>query len=242
MGILHNDDAIRESFRKVKDHIRFLEKELRADREFIITLNKALESINNRVLYLEEKIRNKEKNTEKEFLDKVKISKIIELEDNQPILNEEALIRNSGMVSPQERKGYLATRQRRVDTTPAHFRHSGTLQNIDLEELKADLSKIFLSLTNREFKVFSAIYTLEEQNKGPATYQELAQYLDLSSSSIRDYISELIRKGTPITKEKTRNGIAYISVSKEFRSLNLMSKLLALRSLSNDQKSLFDSF
>jgi len=36
--------------------------------------------------------------------------------------------------------------------------------------------------------------------------------------------------------------MAYISVSKEFRSLNLMSKLLGLRSLSNDQRSLFDPF
>ena len=191
---------------------------------------------------LENKLKDKEVLTEKMFIEKVSSPKSCELEDNQPIITDEEAIRNSGMVSPQERKGYLATRQRRVDTTPAHFRHSSTFPNIDLEELKSDLNKVFLSLTNREFKVFSAIYALEEQNKGPATYQELAQYLDLSSSSIRDYISELIRKETPITKEKTRNGIVYLSISKEFKSLNLMSKLLALRSLSNDQKSLFDLF
>lgn len=241
MGILHNDDAIRESFRKFKEHMLLLEKEIRFNREFIITLNSTLESINKRLSILEDKLKTKEENTEKEFLEQTKKPKLVEFIEEQPIITEEGDILNSGMVTPQERKGYLATRQRHVDTTPARFRHSG-IQNIDLEELKADLNKVFLSLTNREFKVFSAIYTLEEQNKGPATYHDLAQFLDLSSSSIRDYISELIRKRTPILKEKTRNGIVYVSISKEFRSLNLMSKLLALRSLSNDQKSLFDSF
>lgn len=87
-----------------------------------------------------------------------------------------------------------------------------------------------------------AIYSLEEQHASPTTYAELAQFLDLSSSSIRDYVSELIRKGTPIKKEKSRNGIAYLSVLKEFRDLNLISKLLAFRNLSRDQKSLFDLF
>ena len=241
MSILHDDDAIKESFRRVKEHMALLEKELRADREFIIVLNSTIEQLNSRVRILEDKLDNKEQIIEKEFIDKVNKPKIEDLENNNLIIEEKEAISNSGMVSPSERKGYLATRQRHLDTLSTPFRHPGT-HNIDFEELKAGLNKAFLSLTNREFKVFSAIYTLEEQNKGPVTYQELAQFLDLSSSSIRDYISELIRKGTPIMKEKNRNGMAYISVSKEFRSLNLMSKLLGLRSLSNDQRSLFDPF
>ena len=242
MSILHDDDAIKESFRRVKEHMALLEKELRADREFIIVLNSTIEQLSSRVRVLEDKLDNKEQIIEKEFIDKVNKPKIEDLEINNLIIEEKEVISNFGMVSPSEREGYLATRQRHFDTPSTPIRHSGTLQNIDFEELKSSLNKAFLSLTNREFKVFSAIYSIEEQNKAPATYAELAQYLDLSSSSIRDYISELIRKGVPITKEKNRNGMAYVSVSKEFRSLNLMSKLLALRSLSNDQKSLFDSF
>jgi DNA-directed RNA polymerase sigma subunit (sigma70/sigma32) len=242
MSLLHDDDAIKEAFRKVKEHMAILEKELRADREFIIALNSTLEQLNKRIKALEEAIRAKNNNLEQSFLEQVKPKKMEDLDFCEQILEEKPLISNSGMVSPQERKGFLATRQRHFDTLATPFRHPSTIQNIDLEELKANLNKVFLSLTNREFKVFIAIYTLEEQNKSPITYNELAQHLDLSSSSIRDYISELIRKGAPILKEKNRNCQAYVSVSKEFRSLNLMSKLLALRSLSNDQKSLFDSF
>ncbi|MBS3162887.1 HTH domain-containing protein [Candidatus Woesearchaeota archaeon] len=242
MSILHNDEAIKESFRRVKDHIALLEKELRADREFIITLNSKIELLNKRVSDLEDKLEKKEDLIEKEFLDKVNKPLLEELDQNGSISEEKTLVRNSDRVSPKETKGFLATPQRHLDTPSTPLRHSGTLHNIDFEELKADLNKTFFSLTNREFKVFSAIYSLEEQNKAPATYQELAQFLDLSSSSIRDYISELIRKGTPIVKEKNRNGMVYVSISKEFRSLNLMSKLLSLRSLSNDQKSLFDPF
>ena len=87
-----------------------------------------------------------------------------------------------------------------------------------------------------------AIYSLQEQHNSPTTYAELAQNLDLSASSIRDYISELVRKGAPIKKEKSRNGVAYLSVLPEFKSLNLISKLIAFRNMSIEQKSLFDTF
>ena len=86
-----------------------------------------------------------------------------------------------------------------------------------------------------------AIYSLEEQHSSAVTYSELAKSLDISSSSIRDYISELARKGVPIKKEKTRNGLVYVSVLPEFRSLNLISRLIAFRNMSSEQKSLFDA-
>jgi DNA-binding MarR family transcriptional regulator len=87
-----------------------------------------------------------------------------------------------------------------------------------------------------------AIYSLEEQHNSSITYLELAKHLDISASSIRDYVSELSRKGTPINKEKSRNGIVYISVLPEFRALNLISKLIAFRNTFSDQKSIFDKF
>jgi len=110
MSILHDDDAIKESFRRVKEHMALLEKELRADREFIIVLNSTIEQLSSRVRVLEDKLDNKEQIIEKEFIDKVNKPKIEDLENNNLIIEEKEVISNSGMVSPSERKGYLAPR------------------------------------------------------------------------------------------------------------------------------------
>lgn len=247
MSLLTNDEAIKDSFKRVKEHMQALEKELRADREFIIVQNQRLEYLEKSFKDLNNKpIKEMKKEEKITFEDSsVNISSTkSDLEDNLP--SEEPII-YSKVESPVERKGYLATPLRHHANTSTPFRHSGTdsgtsFDRLDIEEIKSKLNKVFFSLTNREFKVFMAVYSLEEESKSPVTYQELAKSLDLSSSSIRDYISELIRKGAPIKKEKTRNGLVYVSVLKEFKDLNLISKLIAFRNMSSEQKSIFDSF
>ena len=247
MGILSDDNAVKESFRRVKEHMLALEREIRANREFIIAQNNRIEALERQILSSLKEIKEEGKASKEE------ISSNHEKEQKEQIFPEsegnilpEESINHYQIESPQERKGYLATPRRRVDTLATGFRHPGTdsgtpLANLDIEEIKAELNKVFNSLTNREFKVFMAIYSLEEQHSSAVTYSELAQSLDLSSSSIRDYISELARKGAPIKKEKTRNGVAYVSVLPEFRSLNLISRLIAFRNMSSEQKSLFDA-
>ncbi len=247
MSLLTNDEAIKDSFKRVKEHMQALEKELRADREFIIVQNQRLE-------YLEKSLKDLKDKSQEEIKKEEKIGKetnsnqiLTKNEDFKEDLTLEEPVFNSKVESPVERKGYLATPLRHHANTSTPFRHSGTdsgtsFDRLDIEEIKSKLNKVFYSLTNREFKVFMAVYSLEEESKSPITYQELAKSLDLSSSSIRDYISELIRKGAPIKKEKTRNGLVYVSVLKEFKDLNLISKLIAFRNMSSEQKSIFDSF
>jgi len=246
MGLLSVDKAVKESFQRVKDHMLVLEGEVRANREFIIAQNTHIEALQKQILAVLSEIRAENSKKEPEKCPKGPEEQLMDSSeqfvDESPKLN----ISNLKVESPQERKGFLATPRRHVDTLATALRHPGTdsgtsFDRLDIEEIKADLNKVFLSLTNREFKVFMAIYSLEEQHSSPTTYSELAQNLDVSASSIRDYISELIRKGAPIKKEKSRNGVAYVSVLPEFKSLNLISKLIAFRSISSEQKSLFDS-
>ena len=247
MSLLTNDEAIKDSFRRVKEHMQTLEKELRADREFIISQDSKLKELEDTIKDLKEKLEDNSKREEKIRNSNISnqiLTKDNDLEENS---SSEEPIFNSRVESPVERKGYLATPLRHRSDTPALFRQPGTdsgtsFDRLDIEEIKSKLNKVFYTLTNREFKVFMAVYSLEEESKSPITYQELAKSLDLSSSSIRDYISELIRKGAPIKKEKTRNGVAYVSVLKEFKDLNLISKLIAFRNMSSEQKSIFDSF
>ncbi|MBI5797998.1 HTH domain-containing protein [Candidatus Woesearchaeota archaeon] len=251
MSLLKAADTIKESFRRVKEHMLALEREIRANREFIILQNKRIEALEAKIK--PEKAKDNPKDTGKTEEKVISIPNIEnsgnnpekgDLEENLPIEEE---INHYKIEVPQERMGSLATPRRHVDTLATALRHPGTesgkhFDSQDIDEIKRSLNKVFNSLTNREFKVFMVIYSLEEQHASPTTYAELAQFLDLSSSSIRDYVSELLRKGVPIKKEKSRNGVAYVSVLKEFRDLNLISKLLAFRNLSRDQKSLFDLF
>ncbi len=248
MGILKDDNTVKESFRRVKEHILALEREVRANREFIIAQNSRIEALEKEILSQLKGIKEEKARIE------IEVEPIREIEEDLVGNDEEKVISASKMnvnhskgESPYERKGFLATPRRHHDSLSTGIRHSGTdsgshFQTQDIEEIKQNLNKVFLTLTNREFKVFMAVYSLEEQHNSPTTYAELAQNLDLSASSIRDYISELVRKGAPLKKEKSRNGIAYVSVLPEFKSLNLISKLIAFRNMSNEQKSLFDSF
>src|SRR3989338_3724814 len=226
MSLLNDDTAVKEAFKRVKEHMASLEKEVRANREFIIAQNKQVLALEGKIKELGEQ--KKEKG---------------DLEEN---FSQEEDINYSKVQSSKEIKGSLATPRRHLDSLSTAFRHPGIdpdshFDTHDIEEIKQSLNKVFLSLTNREFKVFMAVYSLQEQHNSPTTYAELAQNIGVSASSIRDYISELVRKGAPLKKEKSRNGLTYVSVLPEFKSLNLISKLIAFRNMSSEQKSLFDT-
>lgn len=109
-----------------------------------------------------------------------------------------------------------------VSLTHSLNNHSLTQQN-----LKKDLLETFQRLTKQEFMVFLTIYQLEEEN-GPISYQALAQKLELSEACIRSYVSRLIRLNLPLEKIKRNNKVVYLSLSKNFRDLNLKDKLTQL--------------
>ena len=100
--------------------------------------------------------------------------------------------------------------------------------NSAVEELKNDLLRKFKLLSQQEFRVFSAIYSLEESGE-IIDYSIIATKLNLTESSIRDYIMRLEKKGIPIIKEKLQNRKVALSIRKELRDLFTLDKLLKIR-------------
>jgi len=97
-----------------------------------------------------------------------------------------------------------------------------------IDTLKNDLQKKFKSLTKQEFYVFSVLFTLDK-NQPQTTYQDLAVSTNLTSSSIRDYIQRIIKKGIPITKEKLNNKLTILKIPSELRNLATLDSLIRLR-------------
>ena len=115
-----------------------------------------------------------------------------------------------------------------------------TTTTASFSELKDSLDTTFKTLTNREFSVFMALYDLDKEKNGEVTYSELSQRLNISESTVRDFINQLIRKNIPIKKDRYFNGKVSLSIREEFKHLNLYQNLLKLKANKLGQKALFD--
>ena len=89
-----------------------------------------------------------------------------------------------------------------------------------LDVIKKEIRQKFKKLTPQEMQVFSIIYQLEEQNPDNVTYKLIAESLNLSESSIRDYVQKMLNKGIPIKKEKINNKLVILKISKELNKIN----------------------
>ena len=99
-----------------------------------------------------------------------------------------------------------------------------------LDSLKKEIRIKFKRLTEQEILVFSSLYQLEEIN-GFANYKSLAIKLNLSESSIRDYIRRLIEKGIPIEKNKLNNKSIQLNISNSLKKIATLSTILQLREI-----------
>jgi predicted transcriptional regulator len=97
-----------------------------------------------------------------------------------------------------------------------------------VENLKSDLKVKFRNLTKQEFKVFSAVYILEEE-QGNVDYRNLAKYLNLTESSMRDYIMKLQKKGIPVVKTKVANKKVLLNIRQELRQIAPLDALMKVR-------------
>ena len=100
-----------------------------------------------------------------------------------------------------------------------------------LDSIKKQIRIKFKKITPQEMLVFSAIYQLEEQRLKEITYKEIATFLNLSESSIRDYIQRIIMKGIPIKKQKINNKRVALLISPELKKIASLSTIISLREL-----------
>ena len=99
-----------------------------------------------------------------------------------------------------------------------------------LDNLKKDIRRKFKRLTNQELLVFTTIYQLEEEQVR-VDYSLVAETLGLSSSSIRDYVGRLIKKGIPVDKKRIKNKQIQLSISENLKKIASLPTILELRDL-----------
>ncbi len=99
-----------------------------------------------------------------------------------------------------------------------------------LDNLKKELRLKFKKLTEQEMLVFSNLYQLDSEN-GYSDYKQLSQKLNLSESSIRDYIGRLIQKGIPIEKIKVNNKNIQLKISQNLKKIASLNTIVNLREI-----------
>ncbi len=100
-----------------------------------------------------------------------------------------------------------------------------------LDRLKKEIRLKFKQLTSQEMLIFSTIYELEEKDPKNNSYGKIANILNLSESSIRDYVLKIIKKGISIKKQKINNRKIILSVSPELKKIASLSTIIQLREL-----------
>ncbi len=99
-----------------------------------------------------------------------------------------------------------------------------------LDSLKKELRLKFKRLTDQELSVFSLMYQLDEE-LGYSDYKLLSERLNLTESSIRDYVGRLIRKDIPVDKKKINNKLIQLNISPNLKRIVSLSALLHLRDI-----------
>ena len=144
----------------------------------------------------------------------------------QKILDEEAAKRT---VTPPFTSFQPPSREHETDQTDSLIGLTEVMNS-----LKSDLKKRFKALTKQEFYIFSVLYIVEKSQEA-VTYGDLAAKTGLTSSSIRDYVQRIIKKGIPLSKEKLNNKITILKIPQELRNLATLDNLMRIRNDLQDE-------
>ena len=134
------------------------------------------------------------------------------------------------------------TLQQPYNNLTTQFKQS-SIEKLDksIKDVDKSIKDLILSLTDKEFMIFTTIYQQEDELKRPLTYEEISLKLKLSQSHVRGYILGLISKQAPLIKKRTGSKV-FLSIKKEFRSLKIGAKIMDFRRSFTDQTNLSDDF
>ena len=93
--------------------------------------------------------------------------------------------------------------------------------------IKNLIEEQFKTITKQELKTFLTIYQIEEE-KGQVSYGDLSISMGITTSCIRVYVANLLKRGLPINKIKVKNKDVLLSIKDDFRALNIKQKLIGL--------------
>jgi len=157
---------------------------------------------------------------EKTSTDKLKTS--TDSTDNYPLEASKSPISNISTGN----EGVSTDKQTNRQTDRHIQKFAQVIENLD--EIKSELRIKFKKLTPQEMLIFSTIYQFEEQGF-TVDYPSLSEKLNLSESSIRDYVQRLIKKGIPIEKTKHDNKKITLSIPLELKKMASLDTILQLR-------------
>ena len=225
-------DPIKEAFGKIKQDIHNLQNELTMLRKELQNFKQQTNPTHQQITPLQTT-----RQTDKQTEQKTQQIHNLPLEPLKT-LNKELSIGNQGV--PTHKQTNRQTPQQTHNTpllgqkTPNPYNSNSTTfddaENAinSLNLLKGEIKRKFKALTPNEMLVFSTIYLFQEQHK-EITYKAIAAHLNLSESSIRDYVIRLIRKEVPIIKKKINNKLILLSIASNLCKNLSLSSIMALR-------------
>lgn len=116
-----------------------------------------------------------------------------------------------------------------------NFNEDQTINNAaeildSLDSLKKEIRLKFKRLTEQEFLIFSTLYQID-QDLGYASYKDISERLNLTESSIRDYIGRIINKGIPVDKNKINNKNIQLKISENLKKIATLPTIIQLRDI-----------
>ncbi|MCH7850478.1 MAG: hypothetical protein IH845_02435 [Nanoarchaeota archaeon] len=216
-------DPIKDAFSKIKEEISILHDEIYNIKDLLSVIKNQTDDLQNIVTKIQQTNSPTHNPTHKQPLEPISGQ------------NTHISIRNEGVPTDKQ-----TDRQTDRQTQNHHksslndpiqeFRHANEILST-LDSIKKGIRIKFKGLTNQEMAVFSALYALEDQNISEITYRTLATKIKLSESSIREYITKLIKKGIPINKIKQNNKTIHLKISKDLKNITTLQTILELRDI-----------
>jgi len=229
-------DPLKEAFQKVREDMEFLYSEMTLLKSGLATLNQELFEISQKISDLD--------NTESKRLVSTQeygneTTPTGSSTQNHPLealktKNMPFSIGNEGV--PTDKQTNRQTNQQTEKTLNfPESRKENSIENAarileSLDSLKKEIRIKFKQLTDQEVLVFSTLYQIDEET-GQADYKTVSMRLNLSESSIRDYVGRLIKKGIPIDKKRVNNKSIILSISPSLKKIASLPTILQLRDL-----------
>jgi cell division septum initiation protein DivIVA len=224
-------DQIKDAFQKVKQDIDSLNEEVSSLKHFLQENKERLISLDKTIQDLTNKLENIPKNSQI-ILPTQNLQNpttpTYNPTDNLPFkaLNDQKLgisTGNSGVPTNKQ-----TNKQTNQHTEKEPFGDAVEILN-SLDNIKKEIRQKFKRITDQEFLVFSTIYQMEQE--GPVDYKAVSQKLNLTETSIRDYVGRLIKKGIPVEKNKINNKLVQLSISNSLKKIASLPIILQLREL-----------
>jgi ABC-type Zn2+ transport system substrate-binding protein/surface adhesin len=235
-------DYLREAFNKIKEDINFLQKEVNSlkvntqqNKEEItkfFEISRAVKEINEKIDSLG-KNRNFENNsTNNDFFSTHSTQNSTQNLFFKPLKPQNSCFSIGNKGASTDRQTDTSTdRQTDISSQNKQNSISNALEFLDsLDNIKKEIRLKFKRITDQEFLVFSTIYQMDEEYGG-TDYKALSKRLNLSESSIRDYIGRLLKKEIPIEKVKINNKNIQLSISKNLKKIVSLPTILQLRDI-----------